>query len=152
MANEDVQLFCAECGYDLTGLVEMRCPECGEVFDRDELARTMREAIAISLTSDEFFAKLAWPPIALFLLVIFLAMVSQFWAIPTVLIIYAVFTVVNTRDALIRYRTHRAVRRGLSPYSRRLPIFAPFWLYFAALTLFLIALPFVVCTTIVQSR
>jgi hypothetical protein len=28
---------CAECGYNLTGLVEARCPECGKPFDPGEL-------------------------------------------------------------------------------------------------------------------
>lgn len=32
-------LFCPNCEYDLTGLTEPRCPECGEPFDREELIR-----------------------------------------------------------------------------------------------------------------
>lgn len=28
-----LNLRCIECGYELTGLVERRCPECGERFD-----------------------------------------------------------------------------------------------------------------------
>jgi hypothetical protein len=32
-------LHCPSCGYDLTGLPENRCPECGGLFDRNELAR-----------------------------------------------------------------------------------------------------------------
>ncbi len=31
---------CAECGYNLTGLVEARCPECGKPFDPGELNRS----------------------------------------------------------------------------------------------------------------
>jgi hypothetical protein len=30
---EEWGLRCVNCGYDLTGLVERRCPECGEPFD-----------------------------------------------------------------------------------------------------------------------
>ncbi len=30
-------LFCPNCEYDLTGLTEPRCPECGEPFDNEEL-------------------------------------------------------------------------------------------------------------------
>ncbi|MEZ6191557.1 MAG: hypothetical protein R3C45_09745 [Phycisphaerales bacterium] len=31
-------LYCPKCGYNLTGLAEERCPECGERFSRAELA------------------------------------------------------------------------------------------------------------------
>jgi len=31
-------LYCPTCGYNLTGLTESRCPECGEGFSRAELA------------------------------------------------------------------------------------------------------------------
>jgi hypothetical protein len=31
-------LYCPKCGYNLTGLTEDRCPECGEKFSRAELA------------------------------------------------------------------------------------------------------------------
>ena len=29
--------ICARCGYNLTGLTEPRCPECGEAFDRSHI-------------------------------------------------------------------------------------------------------------------
>ncbi len=32
-------LCCPRCGYDLRGLPEPRCPECGEPFDPAELER-----------------------------------------------------------------------------------------------------------------
>lgn len=31
---------CSECGYNLTGLVEARCPECGRPFDEADLNRS----------------------------------------------------------------------------------------------------------------
>jgi hypothetical protein len=32
----DLNLRCACCGYELTGLIDRRCPECGESFDPRE--------------------------------------------------------------------------------------------------------------------
>lgn len=34
-------LFCPNCDYDLTGLTENRCPECGQPFDPDYLERIL---------------------------------------------------------------------------------------------------------------
>jgi len=42
---EDEQLYCPVCHYNLTGLTEDRCPECGSAFDRQRL----REAQVLSL-------------------------------------------------------------------------------------------------------
>jgi hypothetical protein len=42
VANRDDCLRCPECDYDLFGLKELRCPECGTPFDPAELSR--REA------------------------------------------------------------------------------------------------------------
>ncbi|MFH1748106.1 MAG: hypothetical protein ABIG44_13805 [Planctomycetota bacterium] len=43
---QDSDLECPHCTYNLTGLSEYRCPECGEPFDPDELARLSgREAV-----------------------------------------------------------------------------------------------------------
>ena len=35
---------CRDCGYDLRGQTESRCPECGKVFDEEERARILAAA------------------------------------------------------------------------------------------------------------
>jgi hypothetical protein len=34
---DEFPVYCMQCGYDLRGLVEPRCPECGQAFDRGRL-------------------------------------------------------------------------------------------------------------------
>ncbi len=40
---DEPELHCPHCGYNLRGLPEDRCPECGEAFDRQELVRLLTE-------------------------------------------------------------------------------------------------------------
>src|SRR5687768_1537802 len=35
--TSSVRIFCPDCDYDLTGLAENRCPECGQEFDAARL-------------------------------------------------------------------------------------------------------------------
>jgi hypothetical protein len=37
VAQEDEQIYCPVCSYNLTGIHSGRCPECGSLFDRDAL-------------------------------------------------------------------------------------------------------------------
>lgn len=46
-----MRLPCPKCGYNLTGLREARCPECGATYTLDELVVTLAEQRA-PLTSD----------------------------------------------------------------------------------------------------
>jgi len=40
----EVQVHCVACGYDMTGLREARCPECGRQYTIDELIAAQRYA------------------------------------------------------------------------------------------------------------
>lgn len=35
--EDEFPVYCMQCGYELRGLAESRCPECGEPFDRGRL-------------------------------------------------------------------------------------------------------------------
>jgi len=39
-AARDVPPTCPACGYDLSGLTQCRCPECGATYEIDKLWRT----------------------------------------------------------------------------------------------------------------
>jgi hypothetical protein len=57
-------LYCPNCGYNLTGLPENRCPECGVDFDPVALARPDRAREPIPLTAGGAFIRiLALPAI-----------------------------------------------------------------------------------------
>ena len=36
----EIELICPNCGYDLRGIASTLCPECGQPFDRDTLAKS----------------------------------------------------------------------------------------------------------------
>jgi len=39
-AAREMHPVCPKCGYDLSGLTQCRCPECGSTFEIDKLWRT----------------------------------------------------------------------------------------------------------------
>jgi DNA-directed RNA polymerase subunit RPC12/RpoP len=53
----DTDLLCPTCGYYLRGLVEYRCPECGEPFDPVTLRREAQRAEL----EKRIYASASWP-------------------------------------------------------------------------------------------
>jgi hypothetical protein len=43
---------CPLCGYNMTGLIESRCPECGSRYTVDELLASQREQTRVSLQGE----------------------------------------------------------------------------------------------------
>jgi hypothetical protein len=56
-ARPDARFFCPKCSYDLFGLPENRCPECGTPFDPATLAHRFPRPMAL----DALLARLFWP-------------------------------------------------------------------------------------------
>jgi len=53
-------VHCPHCGYNLTGLTEDRCPECGNEFDRTELEEQDRRIPYVSRRN--FWRMVIYPP------------------------------------------------------------------------------------------
>ena len=97
--DHNLTLFCPGCGYNLTGLIENRCPECGKTFDPEELRRRIAEGIQ-PITLRQAIWQLVWLP-GLFLLTQGLAFVTQGVALVIALpvgLIWLIYGIVNARN------------------------------------------------------
>lgn len=106
--------YCPICGYNLTGLTQSRCPECGREFDPKTLASHAPGGYA-PITLHETVYDLAWPPgvplVALFLAPFVVHRYSQ-----VVIITAGVFLVLygfaNARELASRLAVSRAAKAG----------------------------------------
>ena len=113
-------LYCSNCDYNLSGLHENRCPECGTTFDPAELLRLAAAApkpVAVSTV----ILHLIWPA-ALFTLLIYVAGITGLeWLNGTFVISLIVILFVNAAVIARRVAATSSVRRGGSPYHRSNP-------------------------------
>lgn len=80
---------CRRCGYNLTGLAEDRCPECGMAFDRlEERRRARREARGLrEIGARELAIRLLVPPLVMLASVCGLWRFNAWWPEATVVLV-----------------------------------------------------------------
>jgi len=109
----NITLFCPECGYNLTGLPENRCPECGGEFDPQRLAQEIRDAPE-PITLRRALLHLLWPP-ALFLVAGLAGLISQearAFVLAVVVLLVVFYGFVNASMLAERVVASQAARAG----------------------------------------
>lgn len=78
--QDDSALFCTTCGYDITGLRECRCPECGTQF---ELLKLREENRQLSVNPRRVVFQFFFFPVTTIALTafLFLWIISGYWAV-----------------------------------------------------------------------
>lgn len=124
-----VEPFCLECGYDLAGLPQARCPECGTEFDVHEIVGEMQRR---QMTMPQMLLRLLLAPAAILsflLLIMFMANISigppgelalnllQWfgWLVVWGSLVGGVVTSIQVARGLC---WNRAIRRRRSPFYR----------------------------------
>jgi len=109
-------LFCPNCDYNLTGLSDDRCPECGVSFNPFELQRMVQSA-AKPITTATLAVRVLWPGLAFGVLIWLSALLDHEWLFGTWVLAVIVVVPVNTYHTAQQVLASLRVRAGRGPYA-----------------------------------
>lgn len=124
--DQEQTLFCPRCDYNLTGLAEKRCPECGEVFDPEVLRQEMDDTpkpISIPMLIRSLFWPATWPWLALALLIGAMAIAPSLAVFSVLFLLLKAVTVGSLIYQVVRISmlSKRLVARLCGPQALRRP-------------------------------
>ena len=114
-------LHCSACGYNLSGLKEHVCPECGVAFDPVALEKTRKESITLRMV----LLKLLGAPALLALMPLFVLRVNLV-ALLMVLVYMLLLIVMGSKDLAGKYVLSRRLIGGADKASSPKTVFVLF--------------------------